>query len=326
MVMFIVVLIFSLIYMKFFIKFLSKKNIVQPIYEDAPEIHQQKSGTLTMGGFPLITTVLLFSIIYGIFLSNYVNRLAYLLIFSVVICGYGFIGFRDDYLKITNRKNESGLTPIQKLVLQFLVSFIVIMILIANNFDTTLNFVLFSANFHNLYYLVIPVMIVGYSNASNLTDGLDGLLASISIIIFTILTLCAINLENSFIIYFNLILIASLLGFLFYNRNPAKIFMGDTGSLVIGAIFAVECILLKVEIVSLIIGFCYILEVVSVALQVLYFKYTKKKYGEGRRIFLMAPLHHHFEKKGIKERNVVLMFCVIQVVFSYVGYLIVIGG
>ncbi len=169
-----------------------------------------------------------------------------------------------------------------------------------------------------LYYLIIPVMIVGFSNATNLTDGLDGLLSTISVIVFLTLSIIAGNQGNIMIQTLDLLVVGSLLGFLVYNFNPAKMFMGDTGSLVLGVLFTYSIIVLKVEILGLLLGGLYIFEVLSVIIQVAYFKYTKRKTGTGKRIFKMAPFHHHLEQSGQNEKQIVLLFATAQLLISLI--------
>ncbi len=303
---------------KLFLSFLTKKGIIQPIYDDAPEMHKQKQGTPTMGGITFLGTFIVlmpFLMYYVSTISSHATTIMPLIISTVIILGYGYIGFKDDYLKVTNRRNESGLTPKQKLILQFLISAAIIALLIYSNHDTSINLGLFTIS-GVLYYLIIPVMIVGFSNATNLTDGLDGLLSSVSVFVFATIAFIANLQGNVAIEVLALTIDGALLAFLSYNWNPAKMFMGDTGSLVLGALFAYCIIALKIEVLGLLLGAVYIFEVLSVVLQVSYFKYTKKKTGEGQRIFKMAPFHHHLEKSGMNEKKIVFIFIGIQIVLN----------
>ncbi len=310
-----------LLFGKIFLAFLTKKGIIQPIYDDAPELHKQKQGTPTMGGITFLGTILLLLpfIALGNSLAGVLtpNNIITLVTVAVIILGYGYIGFRDDYLKVTNRRNESGLSPKQKLVLQFIISIFVIFSLMHLNHDATIDLGLFTIS-GLLYYLIIPVMIVGFSNATNLTDGLDGLLSTISVIVFFTLSIIAGSQGHIMIETVSLLVVGSLLGFLVYNMNPAKMFMGDTGSLVLGVLFSYSIIVLKIELLGLLLGALYIFEVLSVVLQVSYFKYTKKKTGEGKRIFKMAPFHHHLEQSGRNEKQIVFLFGSIQLIISLV--------
>ncbi len=303
---------------KLFLSFLTKKGIIQPIYDDAPEMHKQKQGTPTMGGITFLGTFLIMMPIlmyYVTTIDTHATTILPLIICTIIILGYGFIGFKDDYLKVTNRRNESGLTPKQKLILQFIISAIIIGLLYVNKHDTTVNLGLFTLS-GLPYYIIIPIMIVGFSNATNLTDGLDGLLSSVSVFVFAALAFIA-NLQGNIAIEaLSLTVVGSLLAFLTYNWNPAKMFMGDTGSLVLGALFAFCIIELKIELLGLLLGAIYIFEVLSVMLQVSYFKYTKKKTGEGKRIFKMAPFHHHLEKSGLNEKKIVAIFISVQILLN----------
>lgn len=303
---------------KLFLNFLTKKGIIQPIYDDAPEMHKQKQGTPTMGGITFLGTFLIMMpvLMYHVTtIDTHATTILPLIISTIIILGYGFIGFKDDYLKVTNRRNESGLTPKQKLLLQFIISAIIIGLLYVNGHDTTVNLGLFTMS-GLLYYIIIPIMIVGFSNATNLTDGLDGLLSSVSVFVFAALAFIA-NLQGNIAIeVLAPTVVGSLLAFLTYNWNPAKMFMGDTGSLVLGALYAYCIIELKIEVLGLLLGAVYIFEVLSVMLQVSYFKYTKKKTGEGKRIFKMAPFHHHLEKSGLNEKKIVALFITIQILLN----------
>lgn len=293
---------------KFFIGYLLKKQYVQPIYEDAPEEHQKKAGTPTMGAVSFIVPIIIYLV-----LMLFVNfELAFMLL--LVVLGYGYIGFKDDFLKVFHRQNQSGLTPLQKLTLQFLISGAIIVLLFMSGHDTNIYIFNWTLPLGFLYYLFVPVLIVGMSNATNLTDGLDGLLTSITIVTLTTLMILS---QVTFISNFLSFVIGCLLAFLLiFNRNPAKMFMGDTGSLVLGALYGVLIVLLKVEFIGIIIGLIYIVEVLSVVVQVSYFKYTKKKTGNGVRIFKMAPLHHHYEKSGLSEKMIVALFGSVQLVIS----------
>ena len=313
--------IFSVLIGKVFLKIVTKMNIVQPILSDAPEIHQQKAGTPTMGGISFLIPFILMCFVLLFFKGEEYN--SYIIIgFLIIALGFGYIGYRDDFQKVLHKKNEKGLSAKAKLVLQFLMSFFVIWIMILINYGTTISIFNFTFDLGILYIIIAPFMIVGFSNASNFTDGLDGLLVTLSIIIFSSLLFIAnFNGQTTMVVLISF-LIGSLFGFLFYNKHPAKMFMGDTGSLVIGSILAFSIIVLKVEVLGLFMASILIFEVLSVVIQVSYFKYTKKKYGEGRRIFRMTPIHHHFEKGGMSERKVVLLFASVQLIICFIAILI----
>lgn len=303
---------------KMFLAFLTKKGIIQPIYDDAPEEHKKKAGTPTMGGITFLGTILVMLIIGGLTRIGQLPEATWIKYFTlfVIILGYGYIGFKDDFLKVTKADNQSGLTPVQKLLLQFGISALVIVSLYMTHQTTMVDFIFTTWNMGILYYIIVPVMLVGFSNATNLTDGLDGLLTTVSIIVFSTLAIIAFYAGNGLILFTSLVTVGSLCAFLVYNFNPAKMFMGDTGSLVLGVLFTYSILSLKIEVLGLILGLVYIFEVLSVTLQVGYFKYTKKKTGEGKRIFKMAPFHHHLEKSGMNEKKIVLVFAIVQVILS----------
>ncbi len=308
---------------RLFLTFLQRKGYTQPIYADALESHNSKAGTPTMGGIIIIVSILIMEMSWYMISGNIDLRI--LITLFLIIFGYGFIGFKDDVLKVTKNDNQSGLTPLQKLIFQFLISGIVIFVLYSVSWDTSIK--LFSINIELglLYYVLVPIMLVAFSNATNLTDGLDGLLSSVSIVSFASLLLI-VNTVNSNYNVSVMIIIISIFGFLIYNKYPAKMFMGDTGSLVIGAIFAFICILLKIEILSLLLGFVFLMETISVMIQVGYFKYTKKKTGEGKRVFLVAPYHHHLERKGFSEVKIVVILSTVQFIASLTALFIYFGG
>lgn len=318
---FIVALILSLIVGKLFLKILMNKNIVQPILDDAPDKHKLKAGTPTMGGVTFLIPFIALTLMALWFFDTTNERLA-IIGFLTIAFGYGYIGFMDDYQKVVHKKNEKGLSAKAKLLFQFLISFMIIIIIVLLQTDTTVKLFNYTLELGIFYYLIVPVMIVGFSNASNFTDGLDGLLASVSIVVFSTIAIIAYMQRNELVLIVAIILIGALFGFLRYNKNPAKMFMGDTGSLVIGSIFAFMIVMLKLGLIGLLIGFIYIFEVFSVVLQVSYFKYTKKKTGVGKRIFKMSPFHHHFEQGGMNEKKIVLMFTTAQIIISIIAILL----
>jgi len=225
-----------------FLKVLRKKNIIQPIYEEAPTIHALKSGTPTMGGITFILPIIILSVIY--FLNDF--SFETLSLFTVLI-GSFLIGFQDDFLKVTKKQNDFGFTPKQKLILQFSTAFISVGLLYVANFSSVISIFDFDVDFGIFYFIMMAVIMVGFSNASNLTDGLDGLLTSVSIVIFSTLFIISIYQgEPIGLSIFILIFTGLLIGFLLNNKFPAKMFMGDTGSLVIGALFTFLIIIMKI--------------------------------------------------------------------------------
>ena len=303
---------------KYGIKFIKKYNFLQTIRSEGPKSHFSKNKTPTMGGLFIIP--IFFLIISGVNIS-----LKFRLALLITIFGFFLIGFIDDYLGIKNKINL-GLKIKEKLVLQtFFSSFFVIFLFNNNLIYKNINF--FNGYTIDLKNLIIPISIItiiALSNSVNLTDGLDGLAAGCSSIVFCGLgTEILINNDKSFLMFSLLSFCMSglCLGFLKHNKYPAKIFMGDTGSLTIGAIIGVICVATNSFFTTFIISGIFVLETLSVIFQVSYFKITKKLFKKGRRLFLMTPIHHHFELRGVKEEKIVEIFWLITillVIFSIV--------
>lgn len=301
-----------------------KEKFVQPLLEEGPE-HSGKYGTPTMGGVAFIAIYIILVLMYFAYLYFRGEFAIDILIIIITSVGYFLIGFKDDYDKVSFNENSKGLSPKQKLIFQILVGIIAsFLLLFLNKEDLTIidTIVFGKINIGLLYYFFTIFLMVATTNATNLTDGLDGLLSSNAIISLMFLNIIAYFQGNTNLFVVNTFLIVILLAFYMYNRNPAKIFMGDVGSLTIGAILAIEAIILKVEILFIFFSLVYFIETISVILQVSYFKYTKNKYKEGKRLFLMAPIHHHFEKKGKSEKNIVFIFCLVNIISSIIGILI----
>ena len=298
------------------------------IREDVPNKHLiKKRGTPTMGGLLILVSFILSTLLWAD-TKNY-----YIWIVLSITFGFGAIGFIDDYFKLTS-KDRKGLKVGTKLIFQFLICSITIFFLY-NLFDYQYIDTLAVPFFKNYLFdlgVLFPIfaflVIIGTSNSVNLTDGLDGLAVVPVIITATCLGLIAYLVGNKiFSEYLNLFfvvgagelavlssaLVGSCLGFLWYNAHPAKIFMGDTGSLSIGAALGSISIIIKHELVLFIIGFLFVMEACSVILQVASFKLT------GKRLFLMSPLHHHFEKKGWHENTIVIRFWILAVIFALIG-------
>ena len=276
-----------------------KKNS-QPIYEDGPKWHKSKAGTPSKGGKIFVIPLLI-----GILIQYYLTREILYLIYFIALLVSFYLGLKDDNDKISKKDNQSGLKPWQKLIIQFLVAIMLVGIFSKLNTHTSMALILF------------PFIMVGFSNATNFTDGIDGLLTSVSIIVFTTLLIISISV-SSLLVGPILMLLAGLLVFLYINKYPAKMFMGDTGSLVMGVFFTICIYQLNLGIMGILLGVVYIIEMLSVIFQVSYFKYTKRKYGEGKRLLIMAPIHHHFEKLGFSENKVVILFSVLQLIVSIV--------
>lgn len=269
----------------------------QQMHEDVKQ-HQAKAGTPTMGG----TVFLLVGLGLGLFVSLFLgaSSSAYGILFILFL--YGLVGFLDDFLKVFKQINE-GLNPKQKLILQ-LVGGLVFYWAQSSQLDLgQLNLFGHSLDLGWFYIIFILFWLIGFSNAVNLTDGIDGL-ASISVVIsLTAYGVIAYRQGQMDILTIILIMIGGLLGFFVFNKKPAKLFMGDVGSLALGGMLAALSIALRQEWTLLLIGLVYVLETSSVMLQVAYFKHTKKKYGEGRRIFRMTPFHHHLELGGLSGKS-----------------------
>lgn len=316
------------------INYLRKKQIGETIKEVGPQSHFSKAGTPTMGGIIIILCVVIPVLLWSDITSTYI-----LLVLFGTIC-LSIVGFVDDYLKVV-KKYPNGLIANYKLLGQVIVGLIVGAAIYflpefsRFNSETTLPFFKnLNFDFSYLYIPAVIFIITATSNAVNLTDGLDGL--AIGTMIIVMLTLAVMSYVSGNVIYadyLNIIylegsgeltvfiaaLIGAGLGFLWFNFYPAQVFMGDTGSLALGGAFGIMAILIKKELLIPILGGIYFIETLSVIIQRLYFRYTKKKYGEGRRVFKMAPIHHHFELKGWQEPKIVIRFYIITIILAIVS-------
>ena len=321
-------LIFTGIYVLFFfisifttkngLKIIKKFNLLQNIRSEGPANHFKKSDTPTMGGIFLIIPFLIFLLIITINLDSLKLFLLLLTIF-----GFFITGFLDDYLSIRNKEN-TGLKTKEKFILQSVISIIFILLAYEKNLISPLITVSDSWGI-NMNIFILPIsflVLVGISNAVNLTDGLDGLAAGCSGIVFYGLGTEILIKEQQELLVFSILCYSMsgiCLGFLNYNKHPAKIFMGDTGSLSIGAILGSIALLTNSVFTLFIFSGIFIIESLSVMIQVGYFKITKKLVHKGKRVFLMAPLHHHFELKGIKEQKIVENFWKINILLVILG-------
>lgn len=295
----------------YFIRFLQKFQFEQSIREEGPASHKKKSGTPTLGGVIFLFTLTLITL-------SFIEPTAEILLLLFITLGNGAIGFLDDFIKISFKRNL-GLTSKQKLVGQFLISAVFLFFLYRMNLDTNIYLpgTEFSIDLSWFYYLFVVFLIIGTTNATNLTDGLDGLLTGTSIISIGTFSIIAFYLGNTEVGLFAVAFIGSLLGFFMFNSNPAKVFMGDTGSLAIGGSLVGMAVILKIEILLAVIGGVFVMETLSVILQVLSYKIRKK------RIFKMSPIHHHFELSGYSEVQVVRGFYTVGVVMALISLLIV---
>ncbi len=300
------------------LKIIKKFNLLQNIRTEGPANHFKKSNTPTMGGIFMIIPFLIFLLIITINLGS-----LKLFLLLITIFGFFIIGFLDDYLSIKNKEN-TGLKTKEKFVLQSIVSIFFTFLAYEKNLINP--FINVSDSWGiNMNICILPIsflVLVGISNSVNLTDGLDGLAAGCSGIVFYGLGTEILMKEQQELIVFSILcysMSAICLGFLKYNNYPAKIFMGDTGSLSIGAILGSIALLTNSVFTLSIFSGIFIIESLSVIIQVLFFKITKKLFHRGKRIFLMAPLHHHFELKGVKEQKIVENFWKINILLVILG-------
>lgn len=302
---------FSIIGGPILIPILHKLKFGQSIREEGPESHQKKAGTATMGGIIFIIS----SMVSMIILVRKPSDEAMFALYAFL--AFGFIGFIDDFLKIVNKRNL-GLRAYQKMLLLLIVSY-GFGYYAANNPAIGTSIILpFTGKSFNLGYYYIPFIIVYFTattNAVNLTDGLDGLATSITILVMTFFVIISYNMGYYTLSVFCSVIAGSLLGFLRYNAFPAQVFMGDTGSLALGGAVAAVAMILKLPLLIIIVGGIYVMETLSVIIQVAYFKLT------GKRIFKMSPLHHHFELSGWHETKVVSVFSIITVILCMVAFL-----
>ena len=321
------------------IRLLKEKQIGEAAKVEAPKTHLTKAGTPTMGGLIVLASVLVPTLLWG----NLGNVYVQLIIF--VTAALGAVGFVDDYLKVV-RKKPKGLIGKYKIVGQVLISLVVGGIIYffpqwidpdlwkINSSTTVPFFKNLEFDFGRLYIPMVIFVITATSNAVNLTDGLDGLaIGTVGIVALTLGVISYISGNvllseyltipflrgNGELTVYCAALAGAALGFLWFNAYPAQVFMGDTGSLALGGAIGAICVLIKKELLLPTLGGVFLAETVSVILQRLYFKYTKRKYGEGRRVFRMAPLHHHFEMLGWPEPKIVTRFYIVAVLLMIVS-------
>lgn len=289
----------------------------QNIREDGPESHLSKAGTPSMGGIAIILAAVLATLIGGMIWGA---KPTDILIILFVFIGFGLIGFFDDYLKVIKKVNL-GLRAYQKFGLQIIISVALAVFLAVNDGGNTFVYIPIAdvyIDFGIWYIPFIVFAVLAMTNAVNLTDGLDGLASGVTALVTLFFAVAGIAYGVVSGAYFCAALCGGCLGFLVFNKNPAKIFMGDTGSLALGGGLAAAAIVMKLELLLPIVGLIYVIEALSVILQVGYFKLTK-----GKRIFKMAPIHHHFEKCGYKEVQVVVAFWIFTVLCCLIGFIII---
>ena len=315
----------------FLVPFLHRIKFGQPIKtEDGPKWHAKKQGTPTMGGFMFIISTVI-TAIAGYWINRWKNGIdvtdkasfnAFYMLISLILfaASFGLIGFIDDYTKVARKKND-GLTPWQKIALQlvFSVGFLAA-IRCFGDVSTRIDLGFWrSPSLGIFYYILMLPVIIYLTNAVNLTDGIDGLCGSVTFVAMLIFTVCCSILRQNDMSFFTMSLAGGCLGFLLWNLNPAKCFMGDTGSMFLGAAVTGTGLILHKHLLILLVAMVYVIEALSVVIQVSYFKYTKKKYGEGRRIFKMTPIHHHFEMSGFSEYKIVITFSLCGIIFGVLG-------
>lgn len=295
------------------IPFLKKLKVGQTVREDGPSTHLKKSGTPTMGGILIMVSVAVTSI-------PYVKEYPKIIPILFLTLGFGLIGLLDDYIKVVLRRSM-GLRAWQKMLLQMIVTAVFAYYLYhANGVSTYMRIPFLKGYYADLGWLNIPflfIVVIGTVNGTNFTDGLDGLVSSVTIMVSTFFTVAAIGTGTE-IAPITCAVTGALLGFLLFNVHPASVFMGDTGSLALGG-FVVACAyMMQMPLFLPIVGFVYMIEVLSVMIQVIYYKVSG-----GKRIFKMAPLHHHFELCGWKETKVVAVFSIVTAALCLLALLAV---
>lgn len=297
----------------FVMPILKKFKVGQVVRNDGPKEHLKKQGTPTMGGIIMLIVIVVILAINSI-------KYPTLILTIISILGFGLVGFIDDYKKLV-KKNTKGLSPLKKIFGLVLVTAIFIFMylkIFKLGTDITLPFISSPITLSvGAFIIFIAFILIGTSNAVNLTDGLDGLASGVVAIIMTFFTIVAVKNSNTEMIILGASSVGTCLGFLLFNFHPAKVFMGDTGSLALGGAVAAIAIMMKMEVYLAIVAFVCIIDTLSVILQVTYFKITK-----GKRIFKMAPFHHHLELSGMKETKVVILFWVITAILCFVAYMV----
>lgn len=302
-------LVVTLLVMPKLIPFLHKIKFGQSIRKEGPQSHMAKTGTPTMGGVVLVIVPILIMLIIDF--KAFASPQLLIVVFAYL--GYALIGFIDDFL-IVVKKNNDGLKPSVKFFMQSILA-VVFYFIYQTIAETSIQIPVLHMTLELgfLYFIIIFIMFTAESNAVNLTDGLDGLCAGTSLIAMAPFIIFALLQGEEDVAMLLLAVCGALVGYLRFNLHPAKIFMGDTGSLAIGGLLAATAMILKQELLLLIIGGVFLMEVISVVIQVGYYKLTKK------RVFRMAPIHHHFELGGMKETQVVLMLWCIGFVLAIIG-------
>lgn len=310
----------------FMVPFLHKIKFGQTIREVGPSWHKNKQGTPTMGGIMFIIGSSVAAVICIAFLWLNGGAETQLMLVKVVAgalmaVGFGIVGFLDDYISIKKHRNL-GLTEIQKLILQFIIvgAYLLSVALAGGTTETVIPF-LGSVDLGFFYYILAAVLIVGMVNAVNFTDGIDGLNTSVTLVVALVFSVIAMLLNRVGLSLYAAAIVGAMIGFLFWNANPAKVFMGDTGSLFLGGAVCALAFGVDMPILLILIGIIYIVEILSVVLQVTYFKIS-----HGKRIFKMAPIHHHFEMCGWNENKICFVFSGVTLLAGIIGVLLAVFG
>ncbi len=293
-----------------FIPMLTRMKFGQMVRDDGPQSHLKKTGTPTMGGIIIVIPAAIVALAFS------KDKDMLLVLITTIL--FGLIGFIDDYLKIKN-KRSLGLSAYQKMAAQLFVA--VFMAFVASGISQVGTKILipFTGRFIDLGVMYIPFVVlvfVATVNSVNLTDGLDGLAGGITVVVLGFFSVIALAASHVGLLVFSGAMIGALLGFLRFNSHPAQVFMGDTGSLALGGAIAALAVITKLPFFILIIGAVYVVETLSVIIQVAYFKLTG-----GKRFFKMSPLHHHFELSGWAESKVVSVFIIVSIILAFVGIL-----
>lgn len=299
----------------FLIPLLHRLKFGQEIRDEGPKWHKKKSGTPTMGGFIFIIAFLLVVLFYPLLSGNKdgVKELSFMALSAL---SFGAIGFLDDYIKVILKRNL-GLTAAQKFSLQVLVSVVFVALMAGFGVIDMRVMIPFTGTYVNIGYLILPldvIVMLATVNSVNLTDGLDGLAATVTVIVALFFAFAARKVSDNAVLIISAAVCGGLLGFLIYNKYPARVFMGDTGSLFLGGLLASVAVYMRNPFILLIVGFVYVAESLSVIIQVAYFKKT------GKRIFKMSPIHHHFEMCGYSEKKIVFIFSAVTVLLCVIGY------
>lgn len=293
------------------IPMLRKMKMKQTERVEGVESHLQKAGTPTMGGVMILASIVVTSLFY---VKDYPKIIPILF----VTLGFGLIGFLDDYLKVVLKRSD-GLLPWQKMALQIVVTAVFAFYLVNySNVSLTMKIPFWSGHYLNLGWFAVPVLffaVIGTVNGVNFTDGLDGLASSVTLIVAVFFTVVSLGMKSG-VEPITCAVVGSLMGFLLFNVYPAKVFMGDTGSLALGGFVAGVAYAMQMPLFIILVGLIYLVEVLSVMIQVSYFKAT-----HGKRIFKMAPIHHHFELCGWSETRVVAVFSVVTAIMCLIALL-----